>query len=223
VNDLDYCSLIILRYVRYLSNFQGYEDKRKGKIWQLLRAMNFESLMYPCFTFCRILGIFPYKINVLIIEIYKPYCILSIIIICLFCVYELLLFYYINFVKNNLIKNIPIKLERNCYYFLNGFTTIVIFILCGPNMSNAITSNFNGHFLRLPQESYQNLSKLIHAKDIFGFFYIVVQMSIFAYKFQTNIAHYIFATYVHLLVFQMYMLNMNCVCLLKICLFQTNQ
>ena len=201
------------------SNFQECEDKRKGKIWQLLRATNFESLMYPCFTFCRILGILPYKINALTIETCKTYRILSIIVICLFCVYELLLFYDINF-GNDIIKNIPIKLERNCYYFLNGFTTIVTFILCGPRMR--LLQTIREISLRLPQKSYQNLSKLIHTKDIFGFFYIIVQLSIFAYKFQYAVSYYIFTTYIHLLVFQMDMLHMNCVCVLKACFQQIN-
>ncbi|KYN14855.1 hypothetical protein ALC57_12964 [Trachymyrmex cornetzi] len=202
------------------SNFQGYEGKRKEKTWQLLRATNFESLMYPCFTFCRILGIFPYKINALTIETCKTHCILSIIFICLFCVYELLLFYNINFIGNDLTKNIPMKLERNCYYFLNGFTTIVTFILCGPRMR--LLQTIREISLRLSQKSYQNLSKLIHTKDIFGFFYIVVQISIFAYKLQYTVSYYIFTTYINLLVFQMDMLHMNCVCVLKACFKQIN-
>ncbi|KYN03761.1 Putative gustatory receptor 28b [Cyphomyrmex costatus] len=198
----------------------NYEGRRKGKIWQLFRATNFQSLMYPCFTFCRILGIFPYKINDFTIETYKPYYFLSIIVIFIYCIYELKLFYNINFTNNDIYKNIPIKLERNFFYSLNGITTITTFILCGSRMR--LLQNIIKISLRLPQESYQNLSKLIHVKDIFGFFYIVVQMLIFGYKLQWDISYCIFSIYIHLVVFQMDMLYMNCVCILKACFKQIN-
>ncbi|TGZ50470.1 hypothetical protein DBV15_04235 [Temnothorax longispinosus] len=74
-------------------SFQGFKGKRKGKIWQLFCATDFVSLMYPCFSFCRILGIFPYKINASIIKTCEPRYILSTIIIGVFCILELINLY----------------------------------------------------------------------------------------------------------------------------------
>ncbi|KYN03759.1 Putative gustatory receptor 28b [Cyphomyrmex costatus] len=202
------------------SKFQGYKDKKKGNIWQLFRATNFESLMYPCFTFCRILGIFPYKIKASTIKPCKPYYILSIIVICIFCVYEIKNLYDLNFTNNFMLKGIPVKLERNCFYILSGLTTVITFLLSGPRMRLLQTILMVS--LSLSKESYRNLSKLVHAKDIFGFFYIAVQVPIFYYNLQFDALHQIFVIYIYLLVFEMDMLYMNCVCILKACFKQIN-
>ncbi|KAG5328158.1 GR28B protein, partial [Acromyrmex heyeri] len=205
---------------KFLTTFQGFKDKRKGNIWQLFRATNFESLMYPCFTFCRILGVFPYKIRASTIKPCKPYYILSIIVICTFCVCELKNLYDLNFTNNFMLKGIPIKLERNCFYILSGFTTVITFLLSRPRMRLLQTILMVS--LSLSKESYRNLSKLVHAKDIFGFFYIIVQVPIFYSNLPYDALHEIFLIYIYLLVFQMDMLYMNCVCILKACFKQIN-
>lgn len=202
------------------SKFQGFKDKKKGNIWQLFRATNFESLMYPCFTFCRILGVFPYKMRASTIKPYKPYYILSIIVICTFCVYELKHLYELNFTSNFMLKGIPVKLERNCLYILSGFTTIITFLLNGPRI--CLLQTILVVSLSLSKESYRNLSKLVHVKDIFGFFYIVIQVPIHYHNLQYDALYQIFTIYIYLLVFQMDMLYMNCVCLLKACFKQIN-
>ncbi|XP_018058017.1 PREDICTED: uncharacterized protein LOC108693524 [Atta colombica] len=205
---------------KFLTTFQRFKDKKKGNIWSLFRATNFESLMYPCFIFCRILGVFPYKIRASTIKPCKPYYILSIIVICTFCVCELKNLYDLNFTNNFMLKGIPIKLERNCFYILSGFTTVITFLLSGPRMR--LLQTILVVSLNLSKESYRNLSKLIHAKDIFGFFYIIVQVPIFCYNLPYNTLYQIFLIYICLLVFQMDMLYMNCVCILKACFKQIN-
>ncbi|XP_011859897.1 PREDICTED: putative gustatory receptor 28b [Vollenhovia emeryi] len=57
--------------------FQVLQDERNRKRCLLFRATDFASLMYPCFTVCRILGIFSYKFNAANIKTYKPSYILS--------------------------------------------------------------------------------------------------------------------------------------------------
>ncbi|XP_036148059.1 putative gustatory receptor 28a [Monomorium pharaonis] len=206
------------------SKYQRFKGKSKWNIWQLFRATNFESLMYPCFTFCRILGIFPYKINVSTIKIYKPYYILSTIIICVFCVCELISLYKINVSKNIMYLNEPKKFQNNCFFIFGGFITIFTFILCKPRMR--LIQTILELSLKLPPESYQDLSRLIHAKDIFGFFIIVLSIfleeSILYFRVQYDILQEIFALYIVLLVFQMDMLYVNCVCVLKACFKQIN-
>ncbi|KYN14856.1 Putative gustatory receptor 28b [Trachymyrmex cornetzi] len=202
------------------SKFQGFKDKKKGNIWQLFRATNFESLMYPCFTLCRILGVFPYKIRASTIKPCKPYYILSIIVICIYCVCELKSLYNLNFTNNFTLKGIPVKLERNCFFILSGFTTVITFLLSGPRMR--LLQTILVVSLSLSKKSYRNLSKLVHTKDILGFLYIIVQVSIFYYNLPYDALHVIFVIYIYLLAFQMDMLYMNCVCVLKACFKQIN-
>lgn len=118
----------------FLSKFQGFRNKRKEKIWRLFHATNFESLMYPCFTFCRILGIFPYKINASTLKTSKPDYILSAVTICIFCVYNLINLYGINISKHIMYKSLPRTLERNCFFMLGDFIMIITFILNGLRM-----------------------------------------------------------------------------------------
>ncbi|XP_028047944.1 uncharacterized protein LOC105835796 [Monomorium pharaonis] len=201
------------------SKFQKLKDREKWKIRWLFHATNFKSLMYPCFTFCRILGIFPYKIDDSTFKISKPCYILSCVITCVSCVYNLTILYD-NFSNKVKFKSFPMSLERNCFYIFGGFIAVVTFILTESRMR--LIQTIMKISLRLPEESYQNLSRMIHAKDIFGFFLIVVQAVIYYCRMQFGILRKIFILYIVLLVFQMDMLYMNCVCVLKACFKQIN-
>ncbi|XP_039314590.1 uncharacterized protein LOC113003103 [Solenopsis invicta] len=203
-----------------LSKFQKLKKNKKWKIRWLFHATNFESLMYPCFTFCRIIGLFPYKIDAMTFKISKPCYIFSGVITCIACVYNLIILYDINLSKNIKYKSLPMTLERNCFYVFGGFIAVVTFILSGPRMH--LIQTILEVSLRLPQESYQNLSRLIHAKDIFGFFCIIVQAVIFYSWMQFSVLRKILTLYFVIVLFIMDMLYMNCVCVLKACFKQIN-
>ncbi|KYN03758.1 hypothetical protein ALC62_05455 [Cyphomyrmex costatus] len=203
-----------------LLKFQAFISKRKGKIWQLFCATDFESLMYPCFTFCLILGIFPYKINASTIKSCKLYYILSTIIFCAFCVDEIISIYDINNSKNIAFKSVPRILQLNCFHIFGGFIVIGTFLLSGPRMR--LLQTILNLSLRLSPETYKNISKLIHAKDIFGFFFLIIQASIYFPNMQDSVFRLVVVEYIILLVFQMDMLYMNCVCVLKACFKQIN-
>lgn len=200
--------------------FQGFRDKRKGKIWRLFHATDFESLMYPCFTFCRILGIFPYKINASTFKTSKPGYILSAFTICVLCVYNLINLYDINISKNIIYKTLPRILKRNCFFMVGGFIMIVTFVLNGPRMR--LLQTVLKISSRLPPESYQKLSRLIHIKDIFGFFFIIEQAFIYSPEMHFSVFRKILILYIILLEFQISMLYINCVCVLKTCFKQIN-
>ncbi|XP_071563960.1 uncharacterized protein [Temnothorax nylanderi] len=204
------------------SMYQGLKGKKPGKIWQLFRATDFESLMYPCITSCRILGIFPYKINASTIKASKQCYILSTIIICVFCTIQLKILYEINTSDYIAFKNIgtPRVIERNFFYINSGFTAVTTFILSGPRM--CFLQTLLKISLKLPPKSYQNLSKLIHTKDILGFLFVSVQWSILMYNMQFSIVRKIYVLYIYLLMLQMDMLYINCVCILKACFKQIN-
>ncbi|XP_071563952.1 uncharacterized protein [Temnothorax nylanderi] len=204
------------------SMFQGPKGKRKGKIWQLFRATDFVSLMYPCFSFFRILGIFPYKINASTIRTCEPRYILSTIIICVSCTLEFKILYDINISKNVAFKGIgtPRLLERNFFYIVGGFTVVTTFILSGPRMR--FLQTLLELSLKLPPKSYQNLSILIHTKDILGFLFVIVHVPVYSSKMQIDVSRKVLLLYIFSLGFIMDMLYMNCVCILKACFKQIN-
>jgi len=184
----------------------------------MFHAKDFRSLMQPCFILCRIFGIFPYKINVTNFEISKPYLILLIVIVCSCSSCSLCLIIQNNFVifKNYMI-NVLINLVRICILVLGNFIIIVTSILTVPRMR--LLQTIMKISSRLPSESYEKLSKLIHAKDIIGFFYSVWIILSLIYILPIN---RLFEIYIIVAIFQMDMLYMNCVCVLKACFTRIN-
>ncbi|XP_011859896.1 PREDICTED: uncharacterized protein LOC105557307 [Vollenhovia emeryi] len=202
--------------------FQGLKDKRRSKIWQLFCATDFASLMYPCFTVCRILGIFSYKFNAANIKTYKPSYVASIISISVFSIVYSIDLYEKNVDGDNPYEDAgtPRVLEFNAYYILNGFIIITTFILSEPRMH--CLQNILELSLKLPLESYQNLSRIIHVKDIFLLLYLLVGSCRGLYAMQISIVRKLLMLYISLFTFQMDMLYINCVCILKACFKQIN-
>ncbi|XP_011880743.1 PREDICTED: putative gustatory receptor 28a [Vollenhovia emeryi] len=198
------------------------EVKSKTQRWQLFYATDFLSLMYPCFTLCRILGLFPYKINKLKFEISKPLYILLIIITCVLCLYECTILYqyktFINFTK---FEAVTTFFETICYSMSTASIVIVTLVLSRSRMR--LLQIIMEISLKLDLESYQKLSRLIHAKDIFGSFYLICKVFTYAYVTKNvPIMYMIFGVYTILLVFAMDMLYINCVCILKACYKEIN-
>ncbi|KAG5328157.1 GR66A protein, partial [Acromyrmex heyeri] len=184
------------------------------KKWQLFRATDFQSLMYPCFTFSNILGIFPYKISGSTFEISKQRYILAIFILGVFSIYVLVVLYEINIARTIYVGNVPKTLERNCLYISAIFMAVVAYILSGSRMH--LLQTIMNVSSKLPLNSYKKLSKLIHTKDILGFFLQII-IEVF-YCIRSNFTWYKMPVpYIHLMVFQLDMLYMNCVCILNAC------
>jgi len=200
-----------------LSKFQGFKDKKGGRKWWLFHATDCQFLMCPCFTFCRILGVFPYKIDALSFETSKPYHILSIIIMCVFC-------FYLPIMMMNIFESIHQDVRRiieiNSCYIIDSFITIYTFVSNGSRMRLLRTILKISSIL--PLEVYQKQSKLIHTKDIFGFFFLLVQQLLYHYNVQFFSILNISSLYIDLLTFQMDMLYINCVCILKACFKKIN-
>lgn len=200
--------------------FQGRAKSKVRKRWWLCHAMDFESLMYPCFFFCLILGVFPYKINASTFEISRIRYVISIAVACLFCCYEVLLFYQCNIAGIIEYDNVPESLQDNCYFLLGGFIVIVTYILNKQRMQ--LLQNVLDVSSRLPSESFRKLSQLIHVKDIFGFLFLFGQIPNCISVTLPDTFAKLCALYITLLVFQMDMLYMNCVCVLKACFKRIN-
>ncbi|XP_071637816.1 uncharacterized protein [Temnothorax longispinosus] len=203
------------------SDFQGRpKNKQKERRWRPFHAKDFQSLMCPCFMFLRILGIFPYKINASTFEASKPYYILSAVVTCVCSIYALITLFASLFGIINVLDisgNLAI-LQDGCVFVFGSFIMIATFILSGSRMR--LLQTILKISSRLPSESYQKLSKLIHAKDIIGFLYqVMVMILMCASTLNINL---LFKLYIYLVVSQMDMLYMNCVCVLKICFKKIN-
>ncbi|KAG5328162.1 GR28B protein, partial [Acromyrmex heyeri] len=196
-----------------LSKFQEQVLKK----WQLFQATDFQSLMYPCFIFCRILGIFPYKMNSSIFKLSKSHCIVSIVITCMICYMQFTFLYFLIHRRKH-ISDVPTTLHSNCYYLFSSFITIITHVLISPRMR--LLQTIMDISSKLPSKTYKKLSKLIHTKDIFSFFSFFVIIMICYYKLYFKFQLY--TIYISLVVFQMDMLYMNCVCILKACFKRIN-
>ncbi|XP_018306623.1 putative gustatory receptor 28b [Mycetomoellerius zeteki] len=198
------------------------QRRANGKVqkkWKLFYATDFESLMYPSFTCCYMLGMFPYKINALVFETSTPRYILSSINICVCVTFLLYVLYLINFCECVKYRGIPINLNRNSFYILSGFTAVVTYILSGPRMH--LLQTIKDISSKLPSELYQKLSKLIHAKDLLGSLFLLIEMPIYI-KMNIHFIIKIYLIYITLLTFHLDMLYMNCVCILKACFKRIN-
>ncbi|KAG5333873.1 GR28B protein, partial [Acromyrmex heyeri] len=189
----------------------------KCKVWQkcqLFHATDFQSLMYPCFTFSRIFGIFPYRINASTFETTKQS------YTCVFCIYGLVMLYLINITGTINFAITPLHLQRNCFYIFGGFIGIITYILNDSRMR--LLQNIMKISLRLSPDSYRKLSKLIHAKDIFGIFFLIGRATFYYCIIDHGIGDKILAQYITFIIFQMDMLYINCVCVLKACFKEVN-
>jgi len=201
-----------------------HDLNKMRKKWRMFQAMDFESLMYPCFISCRILGIFPYKLNGSTFVLSKSHYILSTVIVCVYCVFNSLLIRDIINSKcdfGSVIKNLQ---AMNCY-MICGFIMIITHVLSGPRMRLLqtvfeISSN-------LSSESYQQMSRFIHVKDTLGIIFRFVQINVCFSKQEYEINYLFiiivtFTIYISLVEYQMNMLYINCVCILKACFKRIN-
>ena len=190
---------------------------------QLFHAMDFQSLMYPCFIICRICGIFPYKINASTFEFSKLHYIVS---VCVCCVIKLILIYNIVIsISTQNFEKIITGISNINYLVLNCFIIIITQVLSGPQMR--LLQTVSEISQKLSSKLYQKMSRLIHAKDIFGTILFFLQESIYLYnkKFKQNIFTILVkvsSLYLYILIFEILMLYVNCVCVLKACFKNIN-
>jgi hypothetical protein len=201
-----------------LPQFQEQGKSKMQRKWRLFHATDFQSLMLPCFTFCRLLGIFPYKINCSSFEASKPRYILSSIVFGVQCIFFIVKYYQKFIAKKIQYDGVPDALQSNCFMIFSSFIIIVTYILSGPRMR--LLQTVMEISLTLPPESYRKLSWIIHTKDIIGFIFLFGQISNCRDISIIYTMSKLLGLYVTLLVFQMDMLYINCVCVLKAC-FQT--
>ncbi|XP_012229371.1 uncharacterized protein [Linepithema humile] len=202
------------------SKLQTRVKNKMRKKWRLFHATDFQSLMFPCFIICRILGIFPYSINGSNFQASKWRCILASINIVILCVNVAEILYEMNITKRINFANPARIFQNNCYYLSGGFIAIITYILSGPRMR--LLQTVMEVSSRLPPESYQKIAKFIHAKDIIFFLFLIGQMCQYHYGSVFDVLYYFIGLYITLVVSYMDILYMNCVCVLKACFERIN-
>ncbi|XP_011880417.1 PREDICTED: uncharacterized protein LOC105568947 [Vollenhovia emeryi] len=202
------------------SKFQEQTESKMWKRWQLFHATDFQSLMSPGFIFCRIIGIFPYKINASTIETSRLRNILLAFFLCVFCIFELNTFHKILITKTVSYGDITKNLEAISYFIFGGFIAIITYVLSGPRMR--VLQAMLEISSKLPSETYQKLSRWIHVKDILGSFFVIIQESVYYFRETEHFMCFVLSTYIALLVFNMDMQYLNCVCVLKACFKRIN-
>jgi len=125
---------------------RGKEKKAK---WRLLNAKDFQSLMYPCFTLCRIFGIFPYKINDTSFEISKPHFILLIIIVCFYSLCSLIMLYNSSIFEKVDMLILPRILVHNCALANFIIHSSSIIIIHSNGSTNAFASDYNEDLFKI--------------------------------------------------------------------------
>jgi len=196
------------------------------KKWRLMHATDFQSLMYPCFSFCRIFAIFPYRINDSTFEISKPHYIFSTVIICVCCIVYLLIIHGIIISKTITYGEVIKNFEAVCYFTFSYIIAIITYILSGSRMR--LLQTILEISSKLSSKSYRKLSRFIHFKDILGTMFLIMQGYMYFTKVQIfeinclSILTIVFGMYMALLVLQMNMLYINCVCVLKACFKNIN-
>ncbi|XP_028044669.2 putative gustatory receptor 28b [Monomorium pharaonis] len=196
----------------YCRNCKQSSDKKR-----LFHATDFQSLMYVNFTICEILGVFPYKIKGSTFDTSKLQYVLFTIVTCAACFYELMMFYILN-LSGRVKLEVPRIISYNFHFVLGAFAMIVLYVSSGPRMR--LLQNMQEISSKLPPKSYQKLSKLIHAKDIVTMFFLLWPlMVVIVYKREMVIDTSLepLRLYIAIIVFQMDMLYINCVCVLKAC------
>ncbi|KYN03744.1 hypothetical protein ALC62_05440 [Cyphomyrmex costatus] len=191
------------------------------KRWQLFHATDFQSLMYPNFVFCYILGLFPYRINASTIETSRQRYILSTLFICVICIIDLICLHQIINTEAINFGGIIRTIEVTSFFITGGFIIFITYILNNPRIRVLLAMLESSSYL--PPESYQKLSRWIHVKDIFGTsFLIIMQICTYYYKIHDYSIFSLLSTYMLLVVFSMNMQYINCVYILKDCFKRIN-
>ena len=184
------------------------------KTWELFRATDFESLMYPCVCTCWILGYFPYKYQPPVYSLSKQRFAISTSIMFIF-VFLLFFVIYESNIGTRINHSIPELIHGNMYAFLDGLVIVVMYLLTDARLS--FIQNLSRTSCILSIKDFKDLSKMIHTKDILGSLFL-------AFHIPNCFKHNIFVTvwnltYIYIMManFSMDIFYINCVCILKDC------
>ena len=197
-------------------------SQKKFKKWRLFRATDYVSLMWPCFELSRIHGLFPYKVTSgPTIVASKPGYIFSTLMTTVNVIFTGIIMYQIDISGTLEYDSVPGQLQGNCYILLGWTVAMVSYINSAKRMK--LLSDLADVSARLPASSYTRMTRLVHAKDILGFLFLVGQApNIYSTNLPLVLGK-ILDMYTTLVVYLMDTLYVDCVCVLSACFERINE
>ena len=190
------------------------EELKKRRTWKLLSATDFESLMYPCFFICWLLGYFPYKYEHQVYSLSKGRFAFSTSMMFIF-VCSLMIAIYETNIGMKINDSIPKTIHENMYAFLDGLVIVVMYLLTDARLS--VIQNLSRTSCILSTKDFKDLSKMIHTKDILGSLFLAIHIpNCFKHNIFVTVWN---LTYIYIMManFSMDIFYINCVCILKDC------
>lgn len=144
------------------------------KKWELFRATDYISLMWPSFELLRVWGLFPYKINNSnLIVSSKPGFFYSTIVSSLHVVLLAIILYLMDMTGDLSYDSVPGTLQGNCYLISGLWIGMVSYLQSSRRLK--FLQELNNVATKIPTNKFKKLSKFIHAKDLFGFIFVIAQ------------------------------------------------
>ncbi|XP_011298956.1 uncharacterized protein [Fopius arisanus] len=200
----------------------GTSGEKSEKRWELFRASNYLSLMWPCFELSRIYGLFPYKFNSKGVIVPSKYgWIYATFISIVNTIFIGVILYLMDISKDLAFDSVPGTLQGNCYLLLAWWVAVVSYLLHSKRMR--MLRNFASVSANLSASSFKRLSRIIHGKDIIGFLFLMIQATNL-YSSRLDLAtSKVVSMYATLLVFFMDMLYADCVLVIGECFKNINE
>ncbi|XP_033346160.1 uncharacterized protein LOC117231644 [Bombus vosnesenskii] len=190
------------------------EELKKRRTWKLLRATDFESLMYPCFFIFWLLGYFPYKYEHQVYSLSKSRFAFSTSMMFIFVCSLMITIYEIN-IGMKINKSIPESIHVNMYLFLDGFVIVVMYLLTDARL--LVIQNLSRTSCILSTKDFKDLSKVIHTKDVLCFLFLGIHIpNCFKHSIFLTLLNFM-GMYIMMANLSIDMLYINCTCILKDC------
>lgn len=191
------------------------------KKWRLFKATDYVSLMYPCFELSRIFALFPYKISSgSSIVASKPGYIYATLITGLALALMSFLLYQMDVSHNLQYTSVPGYLQGNCYIVLGCSIAFVSYVYSSRRMQ--LLCELAELSSRLPSSSFAHVTKIVHAKDILGFFFLIGQLPNLYSEETTVVISKSLAMYITIVVYLVDTLYVDAVIVLRICFERVN-
>ncbi|XP_012143007.1 uncharacterized protein LOC100883445 isoform X4 [Megachile rotundata] len=195
----------------------GFKERKK---WRPFHATDFDSLMYPCFLMCDILGIFPYKCGPSGYSISRTRFIRCMITATLF-LSMLISIEYLLIVGIATVNTIPKIIHQHFYFFM--MTTIILITHFQTRAKLYLLQAMLNISSMLTPKDFNDLAKFIHAKDI-GIFLFVISHLPNCFTADTHMTIRNLASFsTALSTVSMEMFYINCACVLKACFSKVNE
>ncbi|CAK9827389.1 hypothetical protein ANTRET_LOCUS5085 [Anthophora retusa] len=186
---------------------------KKYRSWKPLSATDLISLMYPCLFIYWILGFFPYKLEDSRFVLSKTRFTFTAFMMILYVISLLMVIYATNF--ETVINNAQLITYANLCIFLDGIVIVGMYMYTGKRL--IVLQSLSDVTSFLTPRDFDKLARFIHAKDIFGFFYLIAHLpNCFKGNMYLTLQNFS-RLYVILANFYTDMFYMNCVLTLKLC------